>query len=173
MAKPRCRVCRQVLPAVAFKEKHDGTRTLTCVQCLAEQRLYQQTYRHTHKEQIAKSKQKYRATHKPENSAYQRQYYVRNKERLAVRKREYSQKNRDQERVRSRRYYETNRDKKTAQRRRYYRENRDTVLARQRRYYHDKQARKRGENAITSPGKGGSAKRKQADAAPQHRGVSP
>jgi hypothetical protein len=67
MAKKPCRVCRQVLSAMAFKEKHDGTRTLTCVPCLTEQRLYQHAYRHTHKDPIAKSKHKYRAKHKPEN----------------------------------------------------------------------------------------------------------
>jgi hypothetical protein len=40
MAKQPCRICRQALPAVAFKEKRDGTRTLTCMQYLAEQRFY-------------------------------------------------------------------------------------------------------------------------------------
>jgi hypothetical protein len=42
MAKKPCRVCHQVLPATAFQEKHNGTRTLTCVPYLAEQRPYQQ-----------------------------------------------------------------------------------------------------------------------------------
>ena len=49
--KTPCRVCRQVLPATAFKKKQNGTRTLACVKCLAVQRLsqqaYQSGYRHT------------------------------------------------------------------------------------------------------------------------------
>lgn len=165
MAKQRCRVCRQGPPAVAFQEKHDGTRTLTCAKCLAEQRRYQHAYRHTHKEQIATSKQKYRETHNPENSAYQRQYYVDNKARLAVRKHAYHQKNRDKERARRRRYYEANRDKERARGRRYHWENRDKILAQKRRYYHEQHARKRDAHAVAAPGKGGPSKRKQADAA--------
>lgn len=165
MTKKPCRLCRQMLPTTAFREKPDGTRTLTCVKCLAERRLYQQAYRHTHKEQIAQSKQKYRATHKPENSAYQRQYYVSNKERLAARKRGYHQKNRDKERARRRRYYHTHRAQETERQRHYYRENRDTVLARQRRYYQEQHAGQRGANALTSPDNGGPSKRTRAAAA--------
>ena len=71
MAKKQCRLCRQVLPATAFQGKQDGTRTLTCRKCLAKQRRYQETYRPTHKEQLAKSKRKYRETHKQESAAYQ------------------------------------------------------------------------------------------------------
>jgi hypothetical protein len=58
MAKKRCRGCRQELPATAFKEKYDGTRTITYLKYLAHRRRTQQTYRQTHKEQIAKSKRK-------------------------------------------------------------------------------------------------------------------
>jgi hypothetical protein len=134
MDKKPCRACRQVLPATAFTAKHDGTRTLTCVQCLAKQRLYQQAYqqvyRQTHHEHLAERKRRYREQHKREHSVYQRQYYVNNKERLTARKKAY------------------------------YQANRDKILARQRRYYHEQQAR--SANALASPSQNGASKRKKA-----------
>jgi hypothetical protein len=141
MAEQQCRVCRQVLPAAAFKEKHNGTRTLTCRACLAKhrpyQQPYQQTYRHTHHDHIAESKRQYREQHRDETAAYQRHYYLTNKARLAARKHEYHQKNREKE------------------------------LARKRRSYHEQHACKRDANAVASPGKGGSSNRKKADSVNQ------
>jgi len=100
MAKKPCRLCRQALPATAFKEKQDGTRTLACVKCLAARRPYEQAYqrgyRQTHHEQSAEYKRQDRREHREEHAAYQQQYALHNPERVRARRKAYVHAHKEQ-----------------------------------------------------------------------------